>query len=123
MPCSRSARSPSVTRARLVSDKPNRCEERSTASRLSSNSDLVSYSRRPIIVDLPSSTEPAVENLTSSLIALPARARSRRGLGPSEIALLLAILHGRLGELVIGPRRPTLGDPGGGDLGDDVLEG
>src|SRR6202035_5421625 len=112
MPCSRSARRPSVTRARLVSDKPSRCEDRSTASRLSSNRDLVSYRRRPIIVDLPSSTEPAVENLTSSLIALLA-ARSGRGLRPSEIALLLAILHRRLGEIVVGPPRSPLRGPGG----------
>src|SRR6185295_11051992 len=37
-----------------------------------------------------------------------------------EVALLLAVLHGGLGDAVIGARLAALGDAGGRDLGDHV---
>src|SRR5258707_11609183 len=110
MPCSRSARSPSVSRARLTYSKPHWVLVRSTASIWSSNSDLASYSSRPIRVLLPSSTEPAV-------------VRRRRSARMSEVSLALAVLHGRLGDPVVGPGSTPFGQPGDGHLGDDVGHG
>src|SRR3954451_7818093 len=103
MPCSRSARSPSVSRARSPP----------AASTSSAISDLASLSRRPISVDLPSSTEPAVARRRRSAIS---------GL-PSEVALALAVLHRRDGHAVVAARLPALGDARGGDLLDDRLDG
>ncbi len=62
IPCSRSARKPSV---RNASSNPSR-DTRRTASIWSSYSVFVSCSNRPISVDLPSSTLPAVVNRSSS---------------------------------------------------------
>src|SRR5690348_8642516 len=43
--------------------------------------------------------------------------------GPGlEVALALAVLHGRLGDAVVGARLPALGDTGGGYLGHHLLE-
>src|ERR671929_1771912 len=112
MPCSRSARRPSVSNARLTSSSPRRSESRSTAASWSSRIDLVSYSRRPISVLLPSSTEPAVATRTMPAVAMSG--------GTLEVALPLAVLHGRLGEAVVGPGGAPFGDAGGGHLLDDL---
>src|SRR5260221_577929 len=66
-----------------------------------------SNSRRPISVDLPSSTEPAVTRRSNSVL---------------EITDTLAVLHRRLADAVVGARLATLGDACRGDLRDDVLE-
>ena len=49
--------------------------------------------------------------------------RWRNGAGPSEVALLLAVLHGGLGEPVVATGGAALGDPGDGDLLDDLGDG
>src|SRR5215213_7650286 len=113
MPCSRSARRPSVSRARLVYSWPRWTLARSTDANWSSKMALESYSSRPIRVLLPSSTEPAVASRRSSI----------RWRAPLEIAFLLAVLHGRLREEVVGPGGTPLGDAGGGHLGDDLGHG
>jgi hypothetical protein len=71
MPCSRSARRPSVSSARFVTSSPRSLLVRSTAASWSSRIDFESYSSRPIIVLFPSSTEPAVANRRMSISALP----------------------------------------------------
>src|SRR5918997_2139999 len=123
MPCSRSARRPSVRSARFTYPSPRRSDVSSTCSSWSSKMDFVSYSSRPISVDLPSSTDPAVANRTSSevrcLTGLPFVAAPGATL---EVALLLAVLHRGLGHAVVSARLTALGDPGGRDLGNDVLE-
>src|SRR3954466_15492508 len=116
MPCSRSARSPSVRRER--SSAPSRpCRSSSWSARIA----LASWSRRPISVDLPSSTEPAVAR----------RSRSERATEPYpwplppwplEVAGNLAVLHRGLARAVVGARLAALGDLRGGDLGDDGVE-
>src|SRR6266550_8579123 len=72
---------------------------------------FVSKSRRPISVDLPSSTEPAVTSLSSSL--------SRISL---EIANALPVLHGGFRHAIVGPGLAPLGDAGRGDLVHDLLD-
>src|SRR5215210_2048903 len=102
MPCSRSARRPSVRFAR--SSRP---------ASWSAISALASNSSRPISVDLPSSTEPAVATLSTS-------GSSQEG--PLEVPHSLAVLHGGLGRAVVGAGLAALGHARGGDLLDDVLE-
>src|SRR3954465_12694859 len=116
MPCSRSARRPSVRRER--SRAPSRpCRSSSWSARIA----LASWSRRPISVDLPSSTEPAV--------ARPRRAERATEPypwplppWPLEVAGNLAVLHRGLARAVVGARLAPLGDLRGGDLGDDGVE-
>src|SRR3954462_13164729 len=109
MPCSRSARRPSVSSARSSVPLPLRAWETSAmCSSWSARIDLASNSRRPISVDLPSSTEPAVASLS-----VPTR---------SEVAGNLAVLHRGLGRAVVRARLAALGDPGGGDLGHHRVE-
>src|SRR5437870_574487 len=72
---------------------------------------FVSYSSRPISVDLPSSTEPAVTR--------------RRRLVSScslEVANALPVFHCRLRHAVVGARLSALGHPGGCDLVHDGLD-
>src|SRR5215210_1135848 len=108
MPCSRSARSPSVRFAR--SSRP---------ASWSAISALASNSSRPISVDLPSSTEPAVA--TRSISGSSRGCRDPRE-GPLEVPDSLAVFHGGFGDAVVGARLAALGHARGGDLGDDVLE-
>src|SRR5437764_3666742 len=118
MPCSRSARRPSVSSARSVYSSPRRRLVSSTCSSWSANTCFESNSRRPIRVLLPSSTEPAV-----AMRSVLAR-RSTTGSGwplPSmtvslEVATAFAVLHGRLADAVVGARLAALGDPCGCDL-------
>src|SRR3954447_20801823 len=136
MPCSRSARRPSVTRARSRPSPPRFAVDRARASSWSSKRALVSCSKRPISVLLPSSTEPAVVKRSRSvMMAPPARGGGPppvsmvRGPGPtgpstrSKIPLALAVLHGRLREPVVGAGGTSLGHPAGGRLGHDLLGG
>src|SRR6476619_4112336 len=131
MPCSRSARRPSVSRARSAAVRPRSRLTRSTAASWSDRTDFVSWSRRPTRVDLPSSTDPAVARRSSvaaisrflllgSPRSIGARNERRTSWGCSEIALLLAVLHGGLGDPVVGARGAALGQRGGGHLEDDV---
>ena len=60
MPCSRSDRSPSVSKARSVYSSPRLAEVASMEASWSSKMPFESNSRRPMRVDLPSSTDPAV---------------------------------------------------------------
>src|SRR3954466_15322624 len=107
MPCSRSARRPSVSRARLVCSAPIASLDRSTASNWSSKIALESNSSRPMSVDFPSSTDPAVANRKMSIL---------------EVTFLLAIFLGGRAGPVRGAGRAALGDPGGRDLHDDLLD-
>src|SRR3954451_15603473 len=72
---------------------------------------FVSKSSRPISVDLPSSTEPAVTRRSSSV--------SRNSL---EVANALPVLHRGFADAVVGARLAALGDARRRDLGDDLLE-
>src|SRR5215212_6051541 len=72
---------------------------------------FVSKRRRPISVDLPSSTEPAVTRRTSSVSSIAL-----------EVANALPVLHRGLGGSIVGAGLAPLGDAGRCDLGDDVLE-
>src|SRR4051794_1229877 len=71
MPCSRSARSPSVSSARFMPSSPRSFVECSSASSVSSKICFESYSNRPMSVDLPSSTDPAVAKRSSSISRCP----------------------------------------------------
>src|SRR5436853_1952470 len=137
MPCSRSARRPSVSSARFISSRPRRNESRSTAASVSSRMDLVSYRSRPMRVLLPSSTDPAVATRRRPALAIDSpppwltlpikhfapESGAKCLLGRSEVALALAVFHGGLREAVVGPGGAALGDAGGGDLLDDLLAG
>src|SRR3954452_7518434 len=72
---------------------------------------FVSKSSRPISVDLPSSTDPAVTRRSSSV--------SRSSL---EVANAFPVLHRGLRGPVVGPRLPTLGHARRGDLVDDLVK-
>src|SRR6476659_1917719 len=72
---------------------------------------FVSKSSRPIRVDLPSSTEPAVTRRQSSV--------SRNSL---EVANALPIFHRGFADPVVGARLPALGDARRGDLGHDSVD-
>src|ERR1700750_1583913 len=112
MPCSRSARRPSVRRER--SSAPARPWR---SSSWSARIPLASWSRRPISVDLPSSTEPAVARRSRSDRATDPLPWPLRPV-PLEVAGNLAVLHRGLARAVVGPRLAALGDLGGGDLGE-----
>jgi hypothetical protein len=71
MPCSRSARRPSVSKDKSTSPVPRLALACCTASIWSSKICLVSYSKRPINVLLPSSTLPAVVNRSRSMSKYP----------------------------------------------------
>src|SRR3954469_21125042 len=72
---------------------------------------FVSSRSRPISVDLPSSTEPAVTSRSSSV--------SRNSL---EVANALAILHRRLGDAVVGAGLAALGDARRSNLVHDRID-
>src|SRR5579871_4316185 len=126
IPCSRSARRPSVSRARSTYSSPRARLVRSTASSWSSKICLESNSSRPISVDLPSSTEPAVAKRSISIRRSPGGRGRRGGPGggsaPSEVPLPLAVLHRRLRRAVVDAGRPALGDAGDRGLGDHRLD-
>src|SRR3954469_23289551 len=111
MPCSRSARSPSVSRDR--SSAPSRpCRSSSWSARIA----FASWSRRPMSVDLPSSTEPAVARRSRS-------ERSTRPLPlPLEVAGNLAVLHRGLAHAVVRAGLAALRDLRRRDLCDDVVQ-
>src|SRR3954449_6415463 len=116
MPCSRSARRPSVRRER--SRAPSRpWRSSSWSARIA----LASWSSRPISVDLPSSTEPAVARRSRSERATEPYPWPLRP-WPLEVAGNLAVLHRGLARTVVGARLAALGDLRGGDLGDDRVE-
>src|ERR1700719_4761445 len=130
MPCSRSARRPSVSSARSSAPAPPRRSLASaTCSSWSSKTCSESYSRPAISVLLPSSTAPAVvKRSRSSVTARRLRERDHPGARGSarpqkslwralEVARLLAVLHRRLRHAVVGARLAALGDARGGDLG------
>src|SRR3954471_21210941 len=145
MPCSRSARSPSVSSARFMPSSPRSFVECSSASSVSSKICFESYSNRPMSVDLPSSTDPAVAKRSSSISRCPrhgggsGRGAFSRDRPPprsppkapqsspstaaaSEITLAFAVFHRGFTELVVGSRCAALGDAGRGDFGDDVVD-
>src|SRR6516165_9437863 len=72
---------------------------------------FVSNSRRPIRVDLPSSTEPAVTSRSSSLSSISL-----------EVANALPVLHRGLADAVVRARLAALGDPRRRDLVDDLVD-
>src|SRR3984957_16100179 len=110
MPCSRSARRPSVSSARSsVPSPPRRSDACATCASWSSKTCLESYSSRPISVLLPSSTDPAVVKRSRSSVIL-------------EIPCLLAVLHRRLRDAVIGACLAPLGDARRRDLQHDLLQ-
>src|SRR5438128_2141952 len=111
IPCSRSARSPSVSRARFTYESPRRFDVSSMCSSWSTKICFVSKSKRPISVDLPSSTEPQVTIRRRSVAS-----------ACSEITDTLAVLHRSFGEPVVRTGLAALGDARRGDLGHDVLD-
>src|SRR4051812_12333683 len=116
MPCSRSARRPSVRRER--SRAPSRpCRSSSWSARIA----LASWSRRPISVDLPSSTEPAVARRSRSERATEPYPWPLRP-WPLEVAGNLAVLHRGLADAVVRARLAALRDLRRRDLGDDVVQ-
>src|SRR3954451_16288302 len=121
MPCSRSARRPSVSSAR---SSPSTLRSSTWAS-WSASTALASYRSRPISVDLPSSTLPAVASLKRSIAGGSVRGWVRRAYprtGPLEVALALAVFHRGVRGAVVGPGLAALRDVGGGDLLHDGLE-
>src|SRR5215470_2576944 len=74
---------------------------------------LESYSSRPMSVDLPSSTEPAVARRRSVAIRIPRSSRKRS----SEVPLPLAVFHPGLRDPVVGAGGAALGQPGHRGLG------
>src|SRR3954447_8970483 len=131
MPCSRSARRPSVSSARSVYSSPRRRLVSSTCSSWSANTCFESNKRRPIRVLLPSSTEPAVamrsvlarRSTTGSGCPLPSMTVSLVVTGSLEVTGALAVLHGRLAHTVVGAGLAALGDARGRDLLHHRLEG
>src|SRR5215207_9045903 len=111
MPCSRSARRPSVRLARS-----------SSPTCWSVISAFASNSSRPIRVDLPSSTEPAVATRSISGSSRAPRGCCDPREGPLEVPHSLAVFHGGLGHAVVGPCLPALGHARGGDLCHHVVE-
>src|SRR4051812_30006295 len=103
MPCSRSARSPSVSRDR--SSSPSRPLR---SAYWSARIALESCRRRPMSVDLPSSTEPAV--------ARRRRVAIEEVVEGLEVPGDLAVLHRRLRHAIVGAGLAALGHVGGGDL-------
>src|SRR6266487_140377 len=79
---------------------------------------FVSKSSRPISVDLPSSTEPAVTSRSSSVSSIEREV----AIGGLEVANALPVLHRGLADAVVGARLAPFGDPGRGDLADDLLD-
>src|ERR1700735_3069035 len=127
MPCSRSARRPSVTKDRATSPRPRRSPASVSAVSWSSKSWRVSKSSRPIRVLFPSSTDPMVAKRNRSMVSAPSSGPpAGGGVGDAgiglEVPLALAVLHGRFGEAVVAPGGPALGDGGGCHLADDVLD-
>src|SRR6187402_3947683 len=118
MPCSRSARRPSVSSARLKKPSPRRSLVSSTCSSWSDITCFVSKSRRPINVDLPSSTEPHATSRRSSVDS----AAGPRSAASLEVPDTLPVLHRRLAHLVVGPRLAPLGDPRRRDLAHDGVD-
>src|SRR5262252_1577072 len=77
---------------------------------------------------LPSSTEPMVAKRRRSIVSTPSSAPPAGGEPGNvvmglEVPLALAVLHGGLGEPVVGPRRSPFGHPRRRDLPDDLLHG
>ena len=102
MPCSRSARRPSVSSAR------------SGAPFLRDRLQRVRVERLGVVEQAADQRRLAVVDRARGGEAEQAR--------PPEVALPLAVLHGGLRHTVVGARLAALGDPRGGDLGDDVLQ-
>src|SRR6266704_1840350 len=101
MPCSRSASSPSTSSAKSISSPvvPNFLESFSSDASVSSNSNLVSYSKRPISVDLPSSTLPQVRKRSSDFFSWAARNFWRSVEGaccPAKVRALIPEPQGRI---------------------------
>src|ERR1700722_1518868 len=126
MPCSRSARRPSVTNERSTSPRPRRSLAVSIAVSWSSKSWRVSKRSRPMSVLLPSSTDPMVAKRRRSMVSAPSSAPAGGAPGRVvmglEISFALAVLHCRLREAVVGPGGAAFGDSGTGDLADDLLD-
>src|SRR5215471_21365683 len=74
---------------------PKRLDSRSSASIWSCNTSAALNKRRPISVDLPSSTEPQVRKRKRPRCTAADRASASSGIrsSPSEIALALLALH------------------------------
>src|SRR3954469_4538610 len=113
MPCSRSARRPSVRRER--SSAPSRpWRSSSWSARIA----LASCSSRPISVDLPSSTEPAVARRRRSDRATPPCPLPL----PLEVPGNLAVLHRGFADAVVRARLAALRDLRRRDLRDHVVQ-
>src|SRR5580698_5954201 len=114
MPCSRSARRPSVTKDRSTSPSPRRSDAVSIA---------VSRSMRVLF---PSSTDPIVAKRRRSMVSTPSSGPPAGGEPGNvvmglEVPLTLAVFHRGLREAVVRPGCPALGDSRRGDLTDDLL--
>src|SRR5699024_8823127 len=127
MPCSRSARRPSVSRA--TSNSPPRNPRSAlvavTASSWSARIAFASWSSRPTRVDLPSSTDPAVAKRSSVFVCVgdsPGVARWSVVVSSSEVPVLLSVFHGRGRDPVVGTCGSAFGHGGRGHLGEDRVD-
>src|SRR6476659_1025350 len=104
MPCSRSDSSPSSSSAKstLPPVVPKRRESACSAANWSSSRPADSAIRRPIRVDLPSSTEPQARKRSALLCSPPSIQQSSL----SEVALALLALHGIVARGVDQPADP-----------------
>src|SRR5687768_16229114 len=109
MPCSRSARRPSVKSEKSIGPALRFFDAFSTEVTWSSYTDCESYSSRPMSVLFPSSTLPAVQ-------------MRRRPLSTLEVSLTLLQLH-RAVLIVIDDAQLALGLPSGNQLLDDLRNG
>src|ERR1700722_1360525 len=126
MPCSRSARRPSVTKDRSTSPRPRPSDAVSIAVSWSSKSWRVSKRSRPMRVLFPSSTDPMVAKRRRSIVSTPSSGPPAGGEPGNvvmglEVPLTLAVFHRGLREAVVGPGCSALGDPGRRDLTNDLL--
>ena len=116
MPCSRSARSPSVTSARSRWASPRRSLHSCRCASWSVWSALASKSRRPMSVLFPSSTLPAVAQRSGG------SSGARAGRSPSEVPLALPVFHRRVAGAVVRAGGAALRDRRPRDLANHLLD-
>ncbi len=112
MPCSRSARRPSVTSDEVEPLLPTPLRRRGHRV------DLVVEQALGVVEQAADQRALAVVDRADG-----GEAQQLRGSRPprsSEVALALAVLHRRLGEAIVGSGRAPLGDAAGRDLDDDL---
>src|SRR6185312_9989037 len=110
IPCSRSARRPSVSSARSISPASLFLLCFSSAASWSVRMLLLSYSNRPMRVLFPSSTLPAVMNRSKSILKL-------------KVTVLFSVFHGGFGHLVVYARLAAFAGACSRYFTDDIFDG